>query len=144
RSRRARGVACRAGRRAASFVRGTRGSCGEGTRGRWPADPETPRPSAQGKSAASAAENWPDCDRGRGHKAKETSSGAPTALRGDHSAVPQALGQTIGNPYGRKAKNRKPTKVKTIAAPLPAATNSGRIAGVTATPARGASKTQAE
>ena len=40
------------------------------------------------------------------------------------------MGQTIDDRYGRKAKNRKPIKVRTIAAPLPAATNSGRIAGV--------------
>ena len=49
----------------------------QGARGRSRADPETPPPSAQGRSAASAAENWPDCDRGRGHRAKGTSSGAP-------------------------------------------------------------------
>ena len=44
----------------------------------------------------------------------------------------------------RKAKERKPMKVRTIAAPLPAATNRGRIAGVTAIPALGAMSTQAE
>ena len=57
-----------------------------------------------------------------------------TALRRNHSATSQALGDRIEDPQGRKAKSRKPTKVRIIAAPLPAATKSGRMAGVTATP----------
>ena len=67
-----------------------------------------------------------------------------TALRRNHSATRSALGDRIDDPQGRKAKSRKPTKVRIIAAPLPAATNSGRIAGVTATPTCGAKTTQAE
>ena len=65
----------------------------QGARGRSPADPERPRPSARGRSAASAAENWRDCDRGRGHRAKGTSSGAPTALRRNHSAASASFGR---------------------------------------------------
>ena len=61
-----------------------------------------------------------------------------------HHTVRSALGEGIRAAYGRKAKKRKPRKVRSIAPPPPTATKTGRIAGVAATPKRGAMRTQAE
>ena len=135
----------RARRRASSFARGTRGSCGAGPRARSRAGPETPPPRARERKAASAAGSWRGCGRGRGRKARGTSREGSMALTFAIIARPaKSLAREIDNCQRRKAKNRNPRKVTTIAAALPAATNSGRMAGVTAIPKLGASRTQAE
>src|ERR1700758_1285605 len=61
-----------------------------------------------------------------------------------HHTVRRGLGERIPGSQRRKAKNWKPTKVAIIDTATPTATKSGRIAGVTAIPKRGARNTQAE
>ncbi len=92
------------------------------------------------RRAASAAGNWRGCDRDRDHKAKSACRPLSSS-DGAHHSAPAARCEAPHVRHGalqtRKAKKRKPTKVTTIATPLPTATNSGRMAGVTATPTRG-------
>ena len=106
------------------------------------AGPGRPRRRARERRAASAAGNWRGCDRDRDRRATGTSGSSGSDRR--HHTVRSGLWGGDSGSHGRKAKDRKPTKVTIIATPTPAATKSGRIAGVTATPKRGASRTQAE
>ena len=131
-------------RRVASSARRTRDNCGATPRERSPADPGTRQRRARERRAASAADNWRDCDRGRDHRAKGASGGAPRRFDAIIARQGRALGERIDNSQWRKAKYRKPTKVRIIATPLPTAMNNGRIAGVTAIPTWGAKMTQAE
>ena len=97
---------------------GNHDSCGGEGREQSPNDREKRPLRVRETKAASEAGSLQGCDRGRGRKPRGTSRGNSGALRSDHSA-PNAHWEGSHRSQWRKANSRKPTKVRTIAAPLP-------------------------